>query len=70
MVMVVVKADDYGHGALKICKIAEKEKVDMIGVIKCDEGKILRNSIKIPLMILVPSDAEYKNSYSKHSSFS
>lgn len=57
--MAVVKADGYGHGAVEISKIAETEKVDMLGVINCDEAKILReNSIKLPLMILSPSVEE------------
>lgn len=54
-IMVVVKADGYGHGAVKISEIAQKEKVDFLGVINSQEGKILReNKIKLPIMILAP----------------
>lgn len=54
--MVVVKADGYGHGAIMVSKIAEKNKVDFLGVINSCEGKVLReNGIKTPIMILAPS---------------
>ncbi|MGC8867419.1 MAG: alanine racemase, partial [Elusimicrobiales bacterium] len=59
MLMAVVKADGYGHGAVRISQIAQREKVEMLGVINCDEGAILReNKIKMPIMILAPSIEE------------
>lgn len=53
--MIVVKADAYGHGAVKISEIAQKEKADFLGVINVNEGRVLReNKIKLPIMILAP----------------
>lgn len=53
--MVVVKADAYGHGAVKVSEIAQKEKADLLGVINIEEAKFLReNKIKLPIMILSP----------------
>ncbi|MCX7905297.1 MAG: alanine racemase [Elusimicrobiales bacterium] len=55
-VMVVVKADAYGHGAVKVSQIAEKLNIDFVGVINVEEGITLRkNKIKIPIMILAPT---------------
>jgi len=54
--MVVVKANAYGHGITKISEIAEKEKADMLGVMNLYEAiKIKEGSIKLPVMILSPS---------------
>ena len=55
-IMVVVKADAYGHGIEKVGEIAQNEKVDFLGVINIDEARRLRESgIKTPIMILSPS---------------
>lgn len=51
--LAVVKADAYGHGALKIAKTAEKENVDYFGVATLDEAIELREGgVQTPILIL------------------
>lgn len=53
--MVVVKANAYGHGALEISKICQSLKVDFLGVMNVYEAEnIIKNKIKTPIMILSP----------------
>ena len=50
--LAVIKADGYGHGALKIAEML-KDKVDYFAVATLDEGIELRkNNIDIPILIL------------------
>ena len=54
--LTVVKADAYGHGAIKVAK-ALKEKSDFFGVASVAEGIELRNAgIENPILVLGYSD--------------
>jgi len=54
-VLLVVKADAYGHGAVRISRLAVECGVDMLGVATLDEGRELRKAgIKLPILILSP----------------
>ncbi|MBI4559767.1 MAG: alanine racemase [Candidatus Hydrogenedentes bacterium] len=58
-VMAVVKADAYGHGAVRIAERAAAEGVAMLGVATVDEGIILRKAgISAPIVVLVQASAE------------
>ncbi|MBC6004802.1 MAG: alanine racemase [Paeniclostridium sordellii] len=49
----VVKANAYGHGAVQISKLLEREKVDYLAVSRLEEGLELRqNNINIPILCL------------------
>ncbi|MGL5754750.1 MAG: alanine racemase [Paraclostridium sp.] len=49
----VVKANAYGHGAVQISKLLEREKVDYLAVARLEEGLELRqNNITIPILCL------------------
>jgi len=53
--LLVVKADAYGHGAVRISELAQECGVDMLGVATLDEGRELRTAgIKLPILILSP----------------
>ena len=53
--LLVVKADAYGHGAVRISRLAVDCGVDMLGVATLDEGRELRKAgIKLPILILSP----------------
>jgi alanine racemase len=53
--LFVVKADAYGHGAVRISRLAEECGVDILGVATLDEGRELRNAgIQLPILILSP----------------
>jgi alanine racemase len=53
--LLVVKADAYGHGAVRIARQAAECGVDMLGVATLDEGKELREAgIALPVLILSP----------------
>ncbi|MEF3280578.1 MAG: alanine racemase [Elusimicrobiota bacterium] len=57
--MVVVKANGYGHGAVEVSKIASESNVDFLGVMNIYEAsKIRKAGIKIPIMLLAPSLTE------------
>lgn len=52
-IMAVVKADAYGHGAIEIAQILEKEGVDYLAVAIAAEGAQLRDiGIKTPILVL------------------
>ncbi len=52
-IMPVIKADAYGHGAIEVGKLLEREGADILGVATIEEGIELRkNSIDIPVLIL------------------
>lgn len=54
-ILLVVKADAYGHGAVRIARQASECGVDMLGVATLDEGKELREAgIALPVLILSP----------------
>jgi len=53
--LFVVKADAYGHGAVRISRLAEECGIDILGVATLDEGRELRKAgIKLPILILSP----------------
>lgn len=56
MICAVVKANAYGHGAVKVCKRIENG-VDYFAVASEEEGSVLRlNGITKPILVLCPSD--------------
>lgn len=53
MVMAIIKADGYGHGALPIAHALNKIGVDRFGVAFAEEGMMLRKGgIKNPILLL------------------
>jgi alanine racemase len=53
MLMVVVKANAYGHGTVEISQVLENMGVDYLGVATTDEAVRLRDhGIKTPILIL------------------
>jgi alanine racemase len=55
--MAVVKADAYGHGAVKVSEIASEEGVDYLGVALLEEAEEIRNAgIETPVVLLYPED--------------
>lgn len=58
--MGLLKANAYGHGAVKVAHALENAGVDYFAVACIDEAKELRDAgIKTPILILGPSPAEY-----------
>ncbi len=54
-VLLVVKADAYGHGAVEVARAAVKGGIDMLGVATLHEGIELRQAgIDSPVLILSP----------------
>ena len=54
-ILLVVKADAYGHGAVRIARLAAECGIDMLGVATVDEGKELREAdIGLPILVLSP----------------
>lgn len=54
-ILLVVKADAYGHGAVRISRFASECGVDMLGVANIDEGAQLRKEgINLPILVLSP----------------
>jgi len=55
-IILVVKADAYGHGAVEVARAAVQSGVDMFGVATLHEGIELRQAgIDAPILILSPS---------------
>ena len=55
MILLVVKADAYGHGAVEVSRAAVTAGVDMLGVATLQEGIELRQAgIASPILILSP----------------
>jgi alanine racemase len=55
--MAVVKADAYGHGAVRVSRVAESEGVDFLGVAFLEEACELRDAgITAPIVILYPEE--------------
>lgn len=51
--LVVVKANAYGHGILEISKLATQNGADWLGVNSVEEGVLLRkNKFRLPVLIL------------------
>lgn len=56
----VVKANAYGHGAVKIASVLEEEGADYLATACIDEAVELRNGgIKLPVLILGITDPKY-----------
>lgn len=54
-ILLVVKADAYGHGAVEIAAAAESEGVALLGVATLHEGIQLRQSgVSLPIVVLSP----------------
>ncbi len=54
-ILLVVKADAYGHGSIRVARLAAECGVDMLGVATVDEGKELREAdIGLPILVLSP----------------
>ena len=52
-IIAVIKADAYGHGAVKIAQRLEKLKIDYLAVASLEEAIELReNKIKLPVLVL------------------
>jgi alanine racemase len=58
-IMAVVKANAYGHGAIRIARKALTEGVSMLGVATVDEGLSLRDAgIEAPIVVMVQPPEE------------
>jgi alanine racemase len=54
-VLAVVKADAYGHGAVAVARVLEREGVDWLGVALVEEGARLRRAgVELPILVLGP----------------
>lgn len=52
-IMVIIKADAYGHGAVEVAKVALYNGASALGVAISDEGiQIRNNNINVPILIL------------------
>jgi len=52
-ILAVVKADAYGHGAVRVARALEDGGVEFLGVATCEEGVELRQAaIKTPIIVL------------------
>lgn len=62
-ICLAVKADAYGHGALRIAKESVKLGIDFLAVSTVEEALYLReNKIQIPILVLsLVDESEYKN---------
>lgn len=59
-IMVMVKADAYGCGAVEVSERLEKAGADYLGVAYTQEGVELRKAgIGLPIMVLAPMEEEY-----------
>ena len=55
LLMAVVKANAYGHGAAEVAKIACRAGANWLGVFSIDEGLALRNAgLETPILVLGP----------------
>ncbi|KHE90502.1 MAG: alanine racemase [Candidatus Scalindua rubra] len=67
-ILAIVKADAYGHGAVKVSQTLEQNGTDMLGVAFSWEGIELRkNNINIPILILNPVLSEQIEDVVQHS---
>jgi alanine racemase len=59
-VLVAVKADAYGHGAVEISRTLQQEGVDMVGVASVDEAvELKRGGIDCPIVVLSPTTFDF-----------
>ena len=66
MVMSVVKADGYGHGAVMVAKTFVKAGTDWLAVSNIEEGLQLRKAgIKVPILVLGCTPAQYASILSR-----
>ncbi|MHC4453920.1 MAG: alanine racemase [Planctomycetota bacterium] len=67
-VLAIVKADAYGHGAVRTSQTLVKNGVDMLGVAFPEEGVELRkNNINTPILVLNPILSEQIDDVIKYS---
>jgi alanine racemase len=53
LMMAVVKADAYGHGAVGIAPVLEAAGVDWLGVALLEEGAVIRRAgVRLPILVL------------------
>ena len=65
--MVIVKANAYGHGLVEVAKRAVKEKIDYFGVATVSEALELRkNHLKTPILVIGPVAEEEIREAIKH----
>jgi len=58
-ILIAVKANAYGHGAIEVSRLAERIGVDWLGVATVPEGIELRNArISLPILKLSPAFPE------------
>ncbi|NMB37663.1 MAG: alanine racemase [Bacteroidales bacterium] len=51
--MILIKANSYGHGAIEFARIMEEAGADYFGVATPDEGiELKKNGIKVPIIVL------------------
>lgn len=63
----VVKADAYGHGAVKIARVLQEEGADYLAVACIDEAiELRRHNISLPILILGHTPAYYTNKLIKY----
>lgn len=67
-ILAIVKADAYGHGAVKVSQTLEQNGIDMLGVAFSGEGIELRKKdINTPILILNPVLSEQIEDVIQHS---
>lgn len=61
-IMLMVKANAYGSGAVGVSKLAEQDQLaDYLGVTNIDEGIELRNAgVELPIMLQTPNSRDWK----------
>src|SRR5699024_7409655 len=65
--IVVVKADAYGHGIINISKIAQEKGANILAVNSlCEAVTLRKNGISIPILILGFTDPNDTNKLIKH----
>jgi alanine racemase len=58
-ILIAVKANGYGHGAVEVSRMAEQIGVDWLGVATVPEGIQLRQAgIRLPVLKFSPTFAE------------
>jgi len=59
--LVLVKANAYGHGDIECSKLLEEFGTDYLGVATVEEGKRLKNEgIKLPIIVLTPGNDNFE----------
>ena len=65
--LVLVKANAYGHGADILGRVCEDAGVDYLGVAFANEGIALRRSgVRLPIMVLTPGTECFKEIVDYH----